>query len=157
MRTLFRISILSCFFLFSCDPDRVYEQNLDFEDRLWPVASIAEFDFAIDNDTTSYNVYYNVRNSNEYPYARIFVTYYLIDSTGTELQKKLISNFLFDQKTGKPLGSSGVGDIYDHRFVLIEKYKFQNTGNYKMKLEHYMRTGDLEGILSIGLRVEKAK
>ncbi|NJN41817.1 MAG: gliding motility lipoprotein GldH [Flammeovirgaceae bacterium] len=104
-------------FCSACDSTRVFEQNQEFEDRVWPIGQLAEFSVTIDSDTLPYNLYYNVRNTSDYPNARIFLTYYLLDSTGTELESKLIDNFLFDLKTGKPLGSSGIGDLFDHRFI----------------------------------------
>jgi gliding motility-associated lipoprotein GldH len=63
--------------------------------------------------------------------------------------------FLFDQHTGKPQGSSGLGDIYDQRFPVISNYKFPSPGKYKVSFEQFMRKDTLEGVLAIGLRVER--
>ena len=88
------------------------------------------------------------------PTLRIFFTYYLQDSTGAEIQKKLVTQYLFDAKSGKPFGNSGLGDIYDHRFELLKDYQFKDRGRYKIKFEQLMRVDTLQGILAIGLRVE---
>ena len=138
----------------SCDPNRIYETNHDFEDRTWKVNEAQEFEFRIDDPGKKYNLYYNVRNSLEYPYARIFVTYHLQDSLGKELQTKLTMEDLFNQKTGAPFGSSGLGDIYDHRFLLLNDYEFKFPGTYKIKLEQFTRQDTLKGVLAVGVRVE---
>lgn len=153
MRNLFVVSVV-VILLISCDQTRVYDQNADFSQGYWLINEKPEFDFVIDTSIDKYTLYGNIRNSVSYPYARIFYTYYLLDSAGNELQKKLVTQYLFDAKTGKPLGSSGLGDIYDHQFELLKDYRFKYPGKYKLKLEQFMRTDTLEGILAVGLRVE---
>lgn len=140
--------------LISCETNRIYETNHDFEDRTWKINEAQEFEFRIDDPEKKYNLYYNVRNSLDYPYSRIFVTYHLQDSLGNELQSKLDTQDLFDQKTGVPFGSSSLGDIYDHRFLLLKDYEFKLPGKYKLKLEQYTRQDTLKGVLAIGVRVE---
>ncbi len=143
--------------LISCDNSRVYEVNHDFNERTLKITEAPEFEFIIKDLGKRYNIYYNVRNSLDYPYARLFVNYSLRDSTGTELSKKMVSEFLFDQKTGQPLGSSGLGDVYDHRFPLLKEFEFKQQGKYKITLEQFMRMDTLPGILAVGARVEVAE
>ena len=140
--------------LSSCDTNRLYETNHDFADRTWKVNETQEFEFRIEDTGKKYNLYYNVRNSLDYPYSRIFITYHLQDSVGNELQSKLNTQDLFDQKTGAPFGSSGLGDIYDHRFLLLDNYEFKFPGKYKIKLEQFTRQDTLKGVLAVGVRVE---
>ncbi len=147
----------SLFLVFTaCDTNRLYETNHDFADRTWKVSDAPDFEFKITDTGKKYNLYYNVRNSLDYPYSRIFITYHLQDSTGNELQSKLDTQDLFDQKTGAPFGSSGLGDLYDHRFPLLRNYEFKIPGRYKIKLEQYTRQDTLKGILAVGVRVEEA-
>ena len=153
MRILFLVSII-CIGFSACDNARVYEQNVDFPERYWIVSEKPEFEFTIDKPADRYTLYGNVRNSVSYPYARLFFTYYLLDSTGAEIQKKLVTQYLFDAKSGKPFGNSGLGDIYDHRVELLKDHQFKYKGTYKIRLEQLMRVDTLQGILAVGLRVE---
>lgn len=137
-----------------CDTNRVFEDNKDFAKRSWVVSDTASFEFEISDSTALYNIHCNVRNSVDYPYSRIFVNYSLEDSTHRTLATKLVSDYLFDVKTGEPKGSSGLGDIYDHRFPLLQNRKFK-AGKYFVKLQQYMRTDTLQGVLAAGVRVEK--
>ncbi len=147
--------LLTTAFLISCDNNRIYENNLEFEDRSWKVTEEPRFEFNIADTTLRYNLYYNVRNSLTYPYARIFITYHLYDSIGRELSKKLVYNDLFDQKTGRPLGESGLGDLYDHQFPILKQHRFYVSGKYSVKLDQYMRQDTLQGVIAVGVRLEK--
>jgi len=153
----FAVLAILIFVLEACEERRVYEDNQDFKERTWKVTDVARFEFSITDPGNKYNLYCNVRNSRDYPYARLFIRYALRDSAGAELQRKLVSEFLFDQKTGQPLGRSGLGDVFDHQFMLLNDYEFKRPGKYKLELEQFMRLDTLQGILSVGVRVETAK
>ena len=152
MRIVLLLMVVS---LAGCGDDtRVYEKNHDFEDRYWLITEKPSFDF-VANDTTQYTLYCNIRNSVSYPYSRIFVTYFLKDSSGVELKKEMVGDYLFDQKTGEPLGVTGLGDLYDQRLPLLKNFKFPYSGKYAVQFEQFMRTDSLQGVLAVGLRVEK--
>ena len=149
--------ILLLIFLTACDSRRVYEYDQEYKDRSWRAADTAAFEFTIKDVSKKYNLLYNVRNTLEFPYSRLFVRYDLKDSAGSVLQQQLVSSFLFDQKTGKPFGTSGLGDVYDHQFPLLNLYEFKRPGKYRVRLQQFMRTDTLKGILAAGLRVEEAE
>jgi len=155
MRFLLAFCILLVFFTGCGDDSRVFEEISDFERREWLNTDKPEFEFVIHSVIDKYNLYGDIRNSVSYPYSRFFFNYYLQDSTGKELQKDLKMEYLFDATSGKPKGSSGIGDLYDHQFLLLKDYQFKNKGKYKVVFEQFMRMDTLPGILAVGLRVEK--
>jgi gliding motility-associated lipoprotein GldH len=142
--------------LFSCDSQRVYETNKDL-DGLWPQRDTAKFVFAITDTAQVYNVYVNVRNTLDYETARLFMNYSLSDSSSHSMRQRLLENMLFDKKTGEPFGKSGLGNIYDHQILVEPRMKFPYAGNYAVRLTHMMRVDSLQELLSVGVRVEKAK
>jgi len=142
--------------LFACDSKRIYEKNIDFEKKSWLVKDIPEFNFEVVDPTVPYNIYYNVRNTLNYPYQNLYVTYYLEDSTGNVLSTSLQNLVLFDKKTGAPFGK-GLGDIFDHQIPALSNYKFEEAGLYSFRVEQFMRTDTLSELLSVGIRVEKAQ
>jgi|APTNR8051073442_1049403.scaffolds.fasta_scaffold00018_65 gliding motility-associated lipoprotein GldH len=142
------------FMITACDDSRVYEQNYDFSERYWLMAEKPSFDFTIQDTTLHYNLFCNIRNSVAYPYSRIFIRYSLQDSSKNELKNEMITSFLFDEKTGKPFGSSGLGDIYDQQPELLRDFKFNTPGTYSITFEQFMRTDTLQGVLAVGVRVE---
>ena len=153
MRIIVLLTILAL--LNSCDDSRVFEKNHDFAERQWLVKDKPSFEFTV-ADNQPYNLYCNLRSSVSYPYSRIFLNYTLKDAKGAELEKKLVYTFLFDEKTGEPLGSSGLGDIYDRQLLLLKDYSFKQAGTYSIQFEQFMRTDSLQGVLAVGLRVETA-
>ena len=156
MRRFPLLFIISLFFA-GCNDKRVFEQITDLDNRQWIVSEKPEFEFVIDNSGAQYNLYCDIRNSVSYPYARLFFTYYLQDSSGAEIKRALMTEYLFDAKTGKPFGKSGIGDLYDHRFLLLKAYQFPYKGKYRVKFEQFMRTDTLPGILAVGFRVERSR
>ncbi len=156
MRVTFALCLLGVV-LWSCNDKRVYEQVIDFDNRQWIVTDKPSFEFEIDDPSSTYNILCDVRNTVSYPYARFYFTYYLQDSTGAELQKRLVGEYLFDAKSGKPSGKSGIGDLYDHRFMLLSDFRFPGKGKFKIVLEQFMRIDTLPGIVAVGIRIEKAE
>ncbi len=151
------IALLLFILVAGCDSKRVFEDNVEFKDRSWKLSQQARFQFQISDTAKKYNVLLNVRNSLDYPYARLFVNYELLTADSALLSKKMISDYLFDQKTGKPFGNSGIGDVYDHQFPILKNFSFKKTGQYKMNLQQFMRLDTVPGILAVGIRVETVK
>jgi gliding motility-associated lipoprotein GldH len=156
MRIYFSIAVVSIL-LWGCDSRRIFEDNMEFRERNWKITEPVQFEFQIDDASKKYNLLMNIRNSLDYPYARIFVNYNLLKQDSISLGKKMIAEYLFDQKTGKPFGTSGLGDIYDHQFPILRNYSFEKTGVYKIKLDQFMRMDTIPGILAVGVRVEKVE
>ena len=140
-----------------CDSRRVFEDNIEFRNRNWKINEPVLFEFQIADTSRKYNLLMNIRNSLDYPYARIFVNYDLQKQDSASLSKKMIAEYLFDQKTGKPFGNTGIGDIYDHQFSILRNYTFEKAGAYKIRLNQFMRMDTIPGILAVGVRIEKAE
>jgi gliding motility-associated lipoprotein GldH len=150
------IGITSLFL--SCNEQRVYENNVDIEEGSWNKKDTIKFEFEIPDPNLSYNLYYTVRYSNEYPFHNLFARYILIDTAGQVLRSPELPEdmLLFEVKTGKPYGS-GIGDIYDQKISFLPNFKFPYKGKYSLKVMQYMREEPLPGIESFGIRVEKAE
>ncbi len=149
---LILIFILSSF-LAACDNQRVFEQTIDNEHGKWAKDDGKLFEFHITDTALSYNIYYYVRASILYPYRNLYLNYKLSDNKNKVLSNKLQNMNLFDDKTGKPLGS-GLGDINDLSVLSLENFHFPDTGKYTFEVKQYMRQDTLSEIFSIGLRVE---
>ena len=155
MRAIMLTAVLALV-LSGCNDNSVYQEYIDFDDRYWIVKEKPEFSFEIRDTVSTYDIYCNVRNTTMYPNSRLFVNVSLTDTTGKVLQEKLVWDFLFEPKTGKPLGKSGLGDLYDHQIPVLKKYKFRKAGVYQMQLEQFMRTDTLAGVTSVGVSVERS-
>ncbi len=137
----------------ACDSNRVYEDFNDMEEAFWHLDSVQTFNFEIEEIERSYNLMATFRNASSYPFYNLYFQYTLQDSTGSVIRQELKQVDLFDPKTGEPFGS-GLGDLFDHSFVLEENYTFDQAGSYSLSFEQYMRRDTLPFILSVGARVE---
>ncbi|BDD03179.1 gliding motility lipoprotein GldH [Aureibacter tunicatorum] len=141
--------------LSSCDKSKIFDTNYEFPYEKWNVSNTPEFNFDIKNPEEKYNLSINVRNGIDYPYQNLYVNYQLQDSEGKVLKDTLENILLFDSKTGKPEGL-GYGDVYDLEKPILNEYKFNNAGSFKVVLKQMMRVDDLEGITSVGLKVTQS-
>jgi gliding motility-associated lipoprotein GldH len=156
MRYIKLLSIILITSLFAgCGNDRIYDTYVDIKNGFWNEKEELVFDFVIaEKDTKGlYNIIYNIRYANTYPYHNLYVHYYLLDSAGKDISNHLQHMNLFKPTTGEPLGK-GLGDLYDARILAIQKLKFPYPGKYKMKVKQYMRQAQLPGITSFGISIE---
>ena len=139
----------------SCtDPNTVFKDYTDIGDGKWFVKNTPTFSFDIKDITVRYNLFYNIRNAKSYPYYNLYLTRFLADSAGKIIDSRLDELILMDEKTGKPLGD-GLGDIFDHKILIRQNYRFPKPGHYQLTVKQYMRQDPLPDILGVGLTVEK--
>ncbi len=150
---IFLLVILTALSLSSCNPNRLYEDNKDI-DSFWLADSVVQFDFNISDPTIDYNLFFLVRNGVEFPHSNLYFKYFLKDSLGATMETELVNFQLFHPKSGYPLGN-GIGDLFEHQYELLTKYRFNQSGKYKLSFQQYMRYDSLPEIYSIGFRVEK--
>jgi len=142
---------LSVFLFQSCDRNRYYEENTEVSDNKWFYQDAKEFKVSVNDTLSLYNFYLNIRNTNEYPYANLYV---FVETTfpNSEMANDTIELQLADLK-GKWLGS-GKGKYKYNNFILREAMKFGSSGDYIFKIRQGMRVDTLEGISDVGIRLE---
>jgi gliding motility-associated lipoprotein GldH len=137
----------------ACRPDGHFKEHQDIEDGLWYLKNEPSFTFEITDTTKTYQVYYLVRNAVQYPYYNLYLKRTLFDGQKKIMSEKLNELILMDEKTGKPLGD-GLGDLFDHKIVMLKDQRFSQKGKYTIKIQQYMRQDPLPGIMSMGVSVE---
>lgn len=138
--------------VWSCDSERVFEDDQSFENHSWHMDNMPQFSFEID-DTSAMNIYFKMRNDLEYPFQNIYLTYYLLDEAGEEIASELVNIELFDEITGKPQGKGN--SIYQSSEAILTSYSFPKAGEYTLKFAQYMRSESLAGVHSVGVRIEE--
>lgn len=136
---------------FACTEDRFYEDNYDFNNRIWTIDEVANFSVEVDSTGIPYQLFINIRNTIDYPYRNMYVQYTLLDSTDI-VEQKLINLKLFESKSGKPLGKSQSG-IFSHQILLNDSVYFPTKGNYRLQFKQYMRRDSLPGMVSTGVKL----
>lgn len=144
-----------CFALFaSCDPNRVFEDNIDMPDFVWDIKNNPVFEVEIDDTLSLYNLYVNVRHASHYPYANLYVFTTITFPNGRT--RKDTVECILAEPNGQWKGD-GMGDIWDNQIPWMKNIRFPLKGKYQFKYEHAMRMEKVPFVMDVGLRVEKAK
>lgn len=141
------------FFIVSCDPSRVYEENKKIPDYNWEIKSPLEFDINIKDTINPHNIYLNIRHAGYYGFSNIylFIDSWLPDGSFSHDTAEII----LATPDGKWKGD-GLGDIWDNQILFKKSVIFPISGTYRFKLTQAMRVNPLQGIMDAGIRIEKA-
>ena len=145
--------MLSVLFV-ACDDNVVYEENRSVEGAVWSSSDDKIFDFDVQDTVTLHNLLINIRNGENYPFSNLYLFVELQFPNGKRAVDTL-ECYLADP-SGQWIGS-GLGDIYDSRFVYQKRKSFPLAGHYKIIIGQAMRTAQLEGIYDVGFRLERFK
>ncbi len=140
--------------MLSCDPDRVYEENVLIPEHKWNRNNLLQFQVNITDTISSFNLNVNIRNGGNYSYRNLFLFINTYAPTG-EWVRDTVNCILANEK-GKWLGS-GIGDIYDIQITYKKNVRFPYPGIYSFTFEQAMRAEELSHVYDIGLRIEKTK
>lgn len=157
------LSIIICFLITSCDSKAVYDVYKSVPSQ-WHKDSIASFNFKSPDTINNYNLYVNLRNTNDYRFSNLFLLVELNYPNGKVIKDTL--EYKMAAPNGELLGT-GFSDIKENKLWYRgykDSFKFNEEGDYTVNIQHAMRNnGDvkgveyLEGITDIGFRVEQAQ
>lgn len=138
--------------LVSCDNQAIYEKNQAISNRSWSYDEKPGFDVHIDDNKAKYNVFINLRHSNEYDFSNIFV---LLHQKGNKLiDTAYRKEITLAQPDGRWLGNSA-GSLYEIQYLAKENFIFPDTGIYTFNIEQNMRENPLKYIVDVGIKVVK--
>lgn len=151
---------MSSFVLVSCDSNRVYDEYKSVP-NLWNKDSIISFKINPPDSLNQYNLFVNLRNTNEYKYNNLFLIVEMVFPHGKTIKDTL--EYKMADPTGKFLGN-GLMDVKENKLWYKEHIIFNEAGDYLVNIQHAMREHgkvngivDLEGITDVGFRIEKIK
>lgn len=156
LKLLSFIALLSLFV--NCDRSRVFEQYKAIPKSGWHKDSISQFVVKQVDTLKNYNLFFSIRNSNDYPFSNLFIIANIDFPNG-----KIITDTLEYQMalpSGEWLGTGGVS-VKENKLWYKENFKFNESGNYKISVSQAMRKNGsangilfLKGITDVGLRIE---
>lgn len=157
------VAVIFCFIFYSCDSIAVYDEYSSVPNQ-WHKDSLARFNFKAPDTINHYNLYINLRNTNDYQFNNLFLIVELNYPNGKAIKDTL--EYKMAAPNGKLLGS-GFSDIKENKLWYRgykAPFKFNENGEYLVNIQHAMRKNgevngidNLEGITDIGFRVEEAK
>ena len=146
------------FVLVSCDSNRVYDEYKSVPNA-WNKDSIINFKINPPDSLNQYNLFVNLRNTNEYKYNNLFLIVEMVFPHGKTIKDTL--EYKMADPTGKLLGT-GLTDVKENKLWYKEGVIFKEEGTYSVNIQHAMRENgkvngvvDLEGITDVGFRIEK--
>lgn len=144
--------------MISCDSNHVYDEYKSVP-NLWHKDSIVSFKINPPDSLNRYNLFVNLRNTNEYKYNNLFLIVEMVFPHGKTIKDTL--EYKMADPTGKLLGS-GLTDTKENKLWYKENIIFNEAGDYQVNVQHAMRENgkvngviDLEGIIDVGFRIEK--
>jgi gliding motility-associated lipoprotein GldH len=161
LKNNFWVVLIGFVFVCSCDSNRVFDEYKSVPNQ-WHKDSIISFNVIPPDSTSNYNLFVNLRNTNEYKYNNLFLIVE-IDYPNGKIQKDTLEYKMADPN-GKLLGT-GFTDVKENKLWykgFVKPFIFNESGGYKIKIQHAMRQNgqvngieNLEGITDIGFRIEK--
>lgn len=139
---------------FSCTQVSVYEKNTSIPGYKWQHNFSANGSFIIKDTLSAYNIYIVLRHTDSYKYNNIWLNVGL-QPPGDSMHYQHADLSLASDATGWE--GSGMNDIWEVRKLLNGRpRRFVKAGEYRFSITQIMRDNPLPGMMSAGLRVEKA-
>lgn len=138
--------------LTGCDKEKFFDESVSLENDQWPSDKEMVFKVNIEDTTSAYRFFINVRNSTSYRYSNVYF-FLTTELPGGSMSRDTIESVLA-AKNGKWLGK-GTGKYRDNRIFIRENIIFPRQGSYTFRLNQAMREKNLEGISEAGIRLEK--
>ena len=144
--------------LVSCDSNHVYDEYKTVPD-VWNKNESITFNIKPPDTINAYNLFVNIRNTNDYKYSNLFLIVQM-DYPNGKVQKDTLE-YRMASPEGKLLGK-GFTDIKENKLGYKKGEVFNEKGEYKVIIQHAMRANgsvngieNLEGITDIGFRIER--
>ena len=108
-----------------------------------------------------YNLFLNIRNTEDYPFNNLFIITELTYPQGKTLSDTL--EYAMAYPDGKLIGT-GFTSLKENKLIYKEGFRFDETGEYTFQISQAMRKYDqingvkeLKGISDVGLPIESKK
>lgn len=139
--------------LLSCGRVVVFQADEAVPDGRWQRAWQPEFTFDLSDTINGHDVYLDLRHTGDYAFSDLYV-FATVKGPGLPPVVDTVECPLADA-SGRWYGS-GLGFIKSVHVLYKAGKRFPKVGRYSIKLEQAMRTEPLEGVIDVGISVEKS-
>ncbi|MFT5250205.1 MAG: gliding motility-associated lipoprotein GldH [bacterium] len=157
MPKVFALSFI-LFLIISCESNSPFSTNKSLS-GVWNKDEVIDFDLPQLDSLKIYNLFVNLRNTNDYKYNNVFLIVAINFPHG-----KTVTDTL-EYKMANPDGTwlgNGISNIKDNKLWYKESVSFKEKGIYTVSIKHAVRNNgtiegvtNLEGITDIGFSVEE--
>lgn len=154
MKRAFILIISLIVFLTACKHIDVFEKSTTIPHYKWDNKNNATGTFNISDTNSAYNIYIVLRHKDSYKYNNIWLNVGL-KAPGDTMYFQKVNLTLAEDATGWE--GTGMNDIWEVRKLINgQPRRFIKNGEYTFSIGQIMRDNPLPGIMSVGLRVDKA-
>ena len=143
------ILLAGCALFFACDSSTLYNQYQVIDNTAWTKDKVYYFTFEIEDNTKAYDIFFDIRNNNKYPYQNLWL--FCNEEPPIGKLKKDTTECILADEFGKWHGH-GIS-LYESSYPIRLNYHFPYTGQYTFSFRQGMRDSIIYGIQEIGLRV----
>lgn len=136
----------------ACSFKSLYENTTDIPKGVWNKENVIQFNVPVLDTINSYNIILSIRNNNLYPFSNIYILSDTYSPKGNVV-RDTIQIELCDSH-GKWYGK-GIGGIWQNRIYYKKNIRFPVSGAYRFNFKQAMRNDDLEGIIDMGIKIER--
>lgn len=152
---LFLLGLTICLFLFSaCESPSTYEENIGLNQEGWFYNDTISFKANIEETDPKYNVFVNVRHSNEYPNSNLWIKILTTLPDGTKQLSPV--NIPMADASGKWYGQ-GFGSVLSNEIQIQQNAVFSQKGTYEFQLIQDMRINPVKELIDVGLKIDQVE
>jgi len=145
-------------FLVSCTSNDQISKNKSLPEY-WDKDEVIEFTFPQLDTLKKYDMFINIRNTNDYRFNNLFLIISMEFPHGKTITDTL--EYRMANPDGTWIGN-GLGSIKDNKLWYKEEVSFFENGDYKISIRHAVRNNgevdgvtQLEGITDVGFSIEE--
>lgn len=149
----------SLLLIVGCDEHLIHSDTVAYGDS-WPLDQPAIFDLPEMDSSKTYNLFLDVRNTNDYPFSNLYLIVSMDFPNGKVITDTL--EYRMTSPDGNWLGT-GIGSVKDNKLWYKENIRFSENGKYSLSVVHAVRNNNqaqgvsqLPGISDVGYSIEEA-
>jgi gliding motility-associated lipoprotein GldH len=140
--------------LTSCGDQYIFEAETDIPNAQWSYRDTLDFKIPVADTAQLYNLYIRFTHADTFPNQNIYLKLYTRFPDGKRVTR--IRSFdLFDMQ-GTPQGKCSGGQCQT-QILLQDNLYFNQLGEHLITLEQYSRSSPLNGLIAVGVMMEKTE
>ena len=130
----------------------IFDESVVISNAAWNNQDFPYFDVNVEDTTSAYNFYLNIRHLENYKYSNFYMFLHTTFPNGNQTHDTI--ELVLAYPDGRWVGD-GSGSMRNNKILLNNNLYFPLKGNYHFEIEQAMREPVLEGVTDVGVCFEK--
>lgn len=150
--------LLGCCMLSACGEGVVFQEDAQTPKGIWERGWNPAFSFDINDTLAAHDVFLDVRHTGDYPFSNLFAFVKLTGPDGGQLIDTVECTLADAQGRWYGKGAGFIrSDRFDAHVLYRSRNRFPRKGRYTIALEQVMRVEELNGIIDVGVSIERSR